>query len=112
MKSQIPEMVPFKYVDFYDVPRCIAFRYRGTLFLLQSAFDYALDDYPDVYTVFVLPDSVKDSLEVSSWDFLENTPMDCVGHIQISSVEFDPSKRKELDPSCLDDVVRSLFSSR
>ena len=55
-------MISFQYVDFYDVPRCIALPYRERLFLLQSAFDENLDDYPSNYSIYVLPDSVKDSL--------------------------------------------------
>ncbi len=47
-------MVPFRYVDYYDVPRTIALRYKGKLFLLQSAFDDKLDEYPDNYSVYEL----------------------------------------------------------
>lgn len=39
------EMTPFRYVEFYDVPRCIALNYRDKLFLLQSAFDESVDVY-------------------------------------------------------------------
>jgi hypothetical protein len=99
------EMVPFRYVDFYDVPRCIVVRCQGRLFLLQSAFNCELDEYPDSYSVYALPELVEDSLKGSSWEFLESIPMNCIGQIRIDRVRFDPSKRKALDPSCLDDLV-------
>lgn len=31
-------MVPFRYVEFYDVPRLIALRYKGKILLLKSLF--------------------------------------------------------------------------
>jgi hypothetical protein len=101
------EMIPFRYVEFYDVPRSIAVRYRGRLFLLQSAFDEQLDEYPSTYSVYILPESIEDSLREGSWKFLGHIPMTCMGSIQIGSVKFDPSMRKELDPSCLDDLAAS-----
>jgi hypothetical protein len=99
------KMTPFQYVEFYDVPRCIAFRYREMLLLLQSAFDEILDDYPSSYSIYVLPEWVEDSLRDGSWAFLSNTPITCIGNIQIGQVTFDPSKRKELDASFLDSLV-------
>jgi hypothetical protein len=98
-------MTPFQYVEFYDVPRCIALRYAERLFLLQSAFDDGLDDYPTSYAIYVLPESVEDSLKKGSWEFLSKTPMTCIGHVQVADVVFDPSKRKELDASFLDSLV-------
>ena len=105
------DMVPFRYVDFYDVPRTIVVRYRSTLFLLQSAFDEKLDEYPAVYSVYFLPESVEDSLKRSSWKFLETTAVDCIGQLQIDSVRFDTTKRKALDPSCLDGLIPTTITS-
>jgi len=96
------KMTSFQYVEFYDVPRCIALHYRGRLFLLQSAFDENLDDYPSSYSIYILPDSVKASLRSGEWEFLRDTKMTCVGQIRIDQVVFDATKRKELDASILD----------
>ena len=98
-------MTPFQYVEFYDVPRCIALRYAEKLFLLHSAFDEGLDDYPTSYAIYLLPESVEDSLKEGSWEFLSNTPMTSIGHVQVADVVFDPSKRKELDASFLDSLM-------
>jgi hypothetical protein len=54
-------LVPFRYVEFYDVPRAIALRYKGKLLLLDSPFDDKLDEYPDSYSVYELPESVEPS---------------------------------------------------
>jgi hypothetical protein len=101
----VGKMPPFQYVEFYDVPRCITRRYGERLFLLHSAFDEGLDDYPTSYSVYVLPESVEDSLKKGSWEFLGNTPMTCIGHVQVGDAVFDSSKRKELDASFLDSLI-------
>jgi hypothetical protein len=99
------EMTPFRYGGFYDVPRCLSLRYRERRFLLQSAFDEGLDEYPTDYSVYVVPESVDDSRPVCSPEFLSHTPMACIGQIPIDQVKFDPSKRKELDASVLDSLI-------
>jgi hypothetical protein len=97
-------MVPFRYAGFYDVPRCIAVRHRGKLLLLESVFDEKIDDYSTHYSVYVLPDSVQDSIEKSSWKYFVPTGASPIGQISVASVKFDASKRLTLDPSCLDDL--------
>jgi hypothetical protein len=99
------KMTPFQYVEFYDVPRCITLRYRERLFLLQSAFDEGLDDYPTSYLVYVLPESVEAQLKKGSWEFLSKTPTTCIGHVEVDDMVFDSSKRKELDASFLDSLI-------
>ena len=99
------EMTAFRYGGFYDVPRCLSLRYRGRRFLLQSAFDEDLDEYPAHYSVYVVPESADDSRPVCSPEFLSNTPMACIGQIPIGGVTFDPSKRKEIDASFLDGLI-------
>jgi hypothetical protein len=99
------EMTPFRYGGFYDVPRCLSLRYRERRFLLQSAFDEDLDEYPTDYAVYIVPESVDDSQALCTPEFLSNTPMACIGQIPIDQVTFDPSKRKELDASILDSLI-------
>jgi hypothetical protein len=99
------EMTPFKYGGFYDVPRCLSVCYRGRWFLLQSAFDEKLDEYPADYSVYVIPEQADESRPVCSPEFLSNTPMACIGQIPIDRVTFDASKRKELDASILDSFL-------
>ena len=99
------EMVPFRFGSFYDVPRTIVVRYRERLVLLRSDFDDILDEYPDTYSVYVLPDSVEESLKRSSWEFLVSIS-NCIGCIPVKSVTFDPSKSKMIDPSILDELIK------
>lgn len=97
-------MVAFRYGDFYDVPRLIILRYKGKLLLLQSAFSDALDEYPNVYSVYELPESAEPLLS-GSWIFLEQMTLTSIGEIPVSAVKFDSTKRKTLDPSILDPVL-------
>jgi hypothetical protein len=65
-------MVPFKYIDFYDVPRVIMFRYRDKLFLLGSYFDDEKDDYARNYSIWIVPSWVEEKItESDSWKVLE-----------------------------------------
>ena len=100
-EADLCEMTPFSYGGFYDVPRCITLRHNGKRFLLQSAFDEELDEYPAEYSVYIVPGSAADSLPVCSPEFLSNTPMLFIGQIPIDQVTFDSTKRTELDASIL-----------
>jgi hypothetical protein len=96
--------VPFKYVDFYDVPRLIILRYRSFLFLLASYFDEKKDDHDDYYTIFILPSWVEQKIAESSWRVIEqDIGARRVGTVQIANVVFDDTKRKSLDPTFLDE---------
>jgi hypothetical protein len=75
----IAEMIPFRYVEFYDVPRVVVVRHSGKLPLLVSGFDEKLDAYPDSYSVYLLPEAVEDSLARGSWEFLKDTNLHCLG---------------------------------
>ena len=102
------EMTPFIYGGFCDVPRCLSLRYRGKRFLLQSAFDEDLDEYPDNYSVYEVPETVSDGRPICSPEFLNNTPMAQIGSILIERVAFDSTKRKELDASVLDPFIEAI----
>src|SRR6267143_4014107 len=94
-------MTSFRYVEFYDYPRCIVLNYRDKLVLLQSAFDDERDVYPGEYTVYLLPTTAAADLKTGSWKFLEKLQLDPLGPIPIARVKFDSTRRKRLDASIL-----------
>lgn len=101
-KWLMSEMIPFRYGGFWDVPRFIVLRYRGKALLLESPFDESLDEYPDDYAVYELPNQTEWSeLPQGSW-IRDNTPRFLIGRIPIGKVVFDPTKRKSLDSGCID----------
>ena len=99
------EMVTFHYTEFYDVPRAIVLRYRNKLILLQSAFDDELDDYPDSYSVYELPDSVEELATCGSWTFMEHEGLKLLGQVSIQSVRFDSTKRQTMDACVLENLI-------
>ena len=101
-EADLCEMTPFSYGGFSDVPRCLTLSYHGKRFLLHSAFDEDLDEYPTDYSVYVVPETGDNSPPVCSPEFLNKTPMSCIGQIPIDQVTFDSTRRKELDASILD----------
>jgi hypothetical protein len=98
-------MIPFRYIEFYDVPRTVAIAYKNRLFLLQSAFDEERDEYPSQYTVYALPHSAARQVSSGSWKFLEEISLKPLGEIPIENVKFDSTRRKSLDASVLDEFV-------
>ena len=90
-------MVPFKYINFWDVPRLIILKYRDKLFLLGSYFDDALDEYDDHYTIESIPFYVEQGI-MESWSVLEKIERHPVGKILVKDVVFDETRRKFLDP--------------
>jgi hypothetical protein len=97
-------MAPFKYVDFYDVPRLILLKYRDHLFLLASYFDEEKDDYDDKYSVDILPPWVEQKIGESNWRVLEGgiEGRRQIGEIPVKDIVFDQTKRRALDPTFLD----------
>jgi hypothetical protein len=89
----MPEMIPFHYVEFYDLPRTIAVTHRGKLYLLQSAFDEKLDDYADAYTVYKLPEAVDRKSKVASGHFWNPCHLNPLGILRFGT--FDSTPRRD-----------------
>jgi hypothetical protein len=95
-------MVPFKYVEFCDVPRLITFKYRDKFFLLASYFDEEKDDYEENYLIEILPPWVEQRIGEASWTVLEDDiGAKLLGEIPVKDVVFDLTKRRTLDPTFL-----------
>jgi hypothetical protein len=98
-------MTRFRFQGFYDVPRYITLTYREKMLLLRSEFDDDLDDYPDNYSVYVIPESFAASVRLGTWEFLSGKELAYAGEIPIVDVRFDSREFKELDESCLDRLI-------
>lgn len=100
-----PAMVPFKYGEFYDVPRLIVLKYKGHLFMLGSYFNEEEDEYDDFYRIILLPSSIEETLS-NSWEILfQDVGAKMIGRVPVKNVIFDPTKRKALNPHFLDDCM-------
>ncbi len=98
------EWVPIRYLGFWDVPRNFLVRWQGTLYLFDCPFDEELDDYPEVYAVYSLPELSQDEID-ASWVALPSKATRRVGTVPINTVRFDATKRKEIDATVLDELL-------
>ena len=81
-------------------------RHQNRILLLDSPFDDELDEYPDAYKVYELPDSIEPTLAVGPWRFLADPALKPLGAIQIKDVKFDQTRRAKLDATVLDPLLR------
>ncbi len=98
------DRVSIQYRDFWDVPRIFLATYRGQLFLFDCPFDEEVEDYPQVYHVFAMPPVAEQEL-AGSWVDLSDKALSYLGDVPLDGVLFDPSKRKTIDPTVLDELM-------
>lgn len=98
--------IPFIYREFYDVPRIIILRRGNLQILLESAFDAEADEYSDNYKVFVLPNISDEDLK-GSWETLASRATGLLGEIRVSDLDFDPSRRNDINPVLIDNLLKS-----
>jgi hypothetical protein len=95
---------PIRYRDFYDVPRIFLAMYRGQMYLFDCPFDEEVEDFPEIYHVYTMPPLPDEELD-GSWADLPERALTHLGDIPIASVQFDPSARKSIDASILDELT-------
>ncbi|MBY0513589.1 MAG: hypothetical protein K2P78_06720 [Gemmataceae bacterium] len=95
------DWVPIRYLGFWDVPRNFLVRYAGELLLFDCPFSEALDDYPDTYAVYVLPEMSRDEID-QDWAGLPDKALRKVGDVPIAAVTFDPTMRTAIRAEVLD----------
>ncbi len=92
------------YRDFYDIPRMFIIRHRGMQLLFDCEFDDSVDDYPDTYKIYVLPNISDDALQ-SSWEYLPDKATCFLGILPVTGVVFDPSLRREVETKMIDNLL-------
>ena len=90
--------------DFYDIPRMFIIRHRGMQLLFDCEFDDRVDDYPDTYKIYVLPNISDDELQ-SSWEYLPDKATCFLGILPVTGVVFDPSLRREIETKIIDGLL-------
>ena len=96
-------MVPFKYGDFYDVPRLIVLKYKGQVIMLGSYFDEQRDEYEDSYSIYLLPSSIEGEITKSLYE--GDVDAKLIGSVPIRNVIFDATKRRALNPTFLEEYL-------
>jgi len=95
---------PIQYRDFYDIPRMFMVEFNGFQFLFDGSFDEAIDDYPQEYSVSLLPSLTKKELE-GSWERIGERPLRKLGRVPTSAVQFDLTRRKTIDTDLLKELL-------
>jgi hypothetical protein len=86
----------FIYREFHDVPRMILTSLNDQAYLLDSPFDEARDDYSPAYTIYEMPP--LSTLDLSgSWEGLEKLALSVVGTCPVAHVDFDATRRAQID---------------
>lgn len=87
-----------RYRDFYDIPRAVVVEWEGVLYLFDCQYDPDTDDYEPIYSVYKLPEELRDGLDEISWTDLGHRGQR-VTSVRTADVEFDPSRRRSLNPA-------------
>jgi len=92
--SSWPQTVDIIYREFYDVPRIFVFQLDGRWFLMDCPFDEAVDEYPEFYTLYELPQNFV--VPSGSWEGLSRTAARTLGTLLVDSIVFDASLRRSV----------------
>jgi hypothetical protein len=84
------------YRGYWDVPRIFFVRHEGRLYLFDCCFDDELDDYPESFTVYQMPEMTEADY-AGSWHRLSDKAICRIGEVLVASVPFDPTKRRQID---------------
>jgi hypothetical protein len=95
--------LPIRYRGYWDVPRIFLTRYRNRLYLFDCPFSETLDDYPDVYAVYLMPD-IPDDETPNDWTTLPPRATAYLGEVPVTRVRFDPTRRKTIGAEVFDDL--------
>ena len=87
--------LPIRYRDFYDIPRAVVVEYERTLYFLDCPFHPDLDDYDEYYTIYLIPDDLREAVDSMSWTDLGHRSQR-IGTIRTSLIEFDDTKRQAI----------------
>ena len=90
------------YSGFYDAPLAFVTSQENMQYLFwRGFFDEQLDDYPNEYQVFVLP-NLSEELINESWISLPEKAIAYVGKVSMDRVVFDPTRREFIDTGTFD----------
>lgn len=95
---------PIRYRGFHDVPRIFLVDYGDKVFLFSCSFSEELDEYPDAYKVYLMPRVSEKDLEVN-WEELFLKATQYLGEVPVREVQFDPSRRREINTAVIDNLV-------
>jgi hypothetical protein len=85
-----------KYREFYDIPRVFLADTGSEVFLFDCPFNVERDEYEDTYKIYHMPRLADDELQ-GSWETLSEKATALLGETLTSAVEFDATRRREVN---------------
>ncbi len=95
-----------RYRDFWDVPRIFFAEFDGALYLFDCAFDEVAEDYPEYYSVFLMP-HFSESDYAERWTYHWQRALRKLGIVPISKVRFDATMRRSIDSGILEEMTQN-----
>lgn len=81
--------------------------YRGKQFVFVCDFDDDLDDYPEDYTVYLLP-NIPESTVMADFRSAFSSVITHLGYVPVKLVKFDSTRRREIDTGVLDELIERV----
>lgn len=98
------DWLPITYREFWDVPRIFFVPFDAQTYLFDCAFDEGTEDYPDQYEVFLMT-RLTDEQMAGSWERIREKATRKLGTVPVSTVQFDPTRRKEIRSDIFDRLM-------
>ena len=94
-----------QYREFYDIPRIFLADDGKQIFLFDCQFDVKKDDYPETYKVYSMTRLSEEDIK-GSWESLPSKAERFLGEVRTLEVEFDATRRREVNLEILDKITR------
>ena len=94
------------YRGFWDVPREFVTRHNGLTFFFDCPFNSQLDEFPDEYCVYLMPELTEHELQ-GSWRDLPAMSKRSLGTVPLDQVRFDSTCRRTIETGVLDRLMMS-----
>jgi hypothetical protein len=95
---------PIRYMGFWDVPLILLVPHKGAWYLFDCPFEEDVEDYASAYQVYLMPE-IPEADVPKDWTTLHTRAIRRLGEIPVTKVQFDPTKRRQIDTSVLDDLI-------
>lgn len=95
------------YRDFYDVPRIFFWEWKNQWILFESVFLEDQDEYDPIYSIYLMKKLSKEDCD-GSWKYISDKAIKKLGEIPVNQVKFDPTLRKEIEISALEEILTNM----
>ncbi len=96
--------LPIEYGEFHDIPRAVVVNDETGSYFFDCPFSDELDEYPEEFIVYKLPENASLGGNALSWSELPKYGKR-VGSVRVEGVIFDESKRNSIRGDALAPLI-------